>query len=75
MSLFFILVLPMILIVVLGMTYGGMNVARVGIADQDGGPLARDLAIRRAGKRIARLRASGPPSWSTSPTRAALIPP
>ena len=37
MSLFFILVLPMILIVVLGMTYGGMNAARVGIADEDGG--------------------------------------
>ncbi len=43
MSLFFILVLPMILIVVLGMTYGGMNAARVGIADEDGGPLASDL--------------------------------
>ena len=44
MSLFFILVLPMILIVVLGMTYGGMNVARVGVADEDGGPLAVELA-------------------------------
>ena len=44
MSLFFILVLPMILIVVLGMTYGGMSTARVGIADEDGGPLAADLA-------------------------------
>ena len=43
-SLFFILVLPMILIVVLGMTYGGMNAARVGVVDQDGGPLAVDLA-------------------------------
>ena len=44
MSLFFILVLPMILIVVLGMTYGGMSTARVGVADEDGGPLAADLA-------------------------------
>jgi ABC-2 type transport system permease protein len=44
MSLFFILVLPMILIVVLGMTFGGMSVARVGLVDQDGGPLAVDLA-------------------------------
>jgi ABC-2 type transport system permease protein len=43
MSLFFILVLPMILIVVLGMTYGGMNVVRVGVADEDHGPLAADL--------------------------------
>ncbi len=44
MSLFFVLVLPMILIVVLGMTYGGMSTARVGLADEDGGPLAADLA-------------------------------
>ena len=43
MSLFFILVLPMILIVVLGLTYGGMSAARVGVADEDGGPLAADL--------------------------------
>ena len=42
--LFFIVVLPMILIVVLGMTYGGMSAARVGVADEDGGPLAVDLA-------------------------------
>jgi ABC-2 type transport system permease protein len=43
MSLFFVLVLPMILIVVLGMTYGGMSTARMGVADLDGGPLASDL--------------------------------
>jgi linearmycin/streptolysin S transport system permease protein len=43
MSLFFILVLPMILIIVLGMTYGGMSTARMGVADLDGGPLAADL--------------------------------
>ena len=44
MSLFFILVLPMILIIVLGMTYGGMSTVRMGVADLDGGPLATDLA-------------------------------
>jgi ABC-2 type transport system permease protein len=44
MSLFFVLVLPMILIVVLGMTYGGMSTARIGLADEDGGPLASNLA-------------------------------
>ena len=44
MSLFFTLVLPMILIVVLGMTYGGMSAARVGVADEDGGPLAVEVA-------------------------------
>jgi ABC-2 type transport system permease protein len=43
MSLFFILVLPIILIIVLGMTYGGMSTARMGVADLDGGPLAADL--------------------------------
>ncbi|HLO35973.1 MAG TPA: ABC transporter permease, partial [Candidatus Deferrimicrobium sp.] len=43
MSLFFILVLPMILIIVLGMTYGGMSTARMGVADLDGGPLASEL--------------------------------
>ncbi|HEX7471865.1 MAG TPA: ABC transporter permease [Candidatus Limnocylindrales bacterium] len=42
-GLFFIVVLPLILIVVLGMTYGGWNVARFGVAGADGGPLARDL--------------------------------
>jgi ABC-2 type transport system permease protein len=44
MGLFFIVVLPMILIVVLGFTYGGMNAVRVGVADEDGGPLALELA-------------------------------
>lgn len=43
MGLFFVVVLPIILIVVLGMTYGGMSAARVGVADPDGGPLARSL--------------------------------
>ncbi len=43
-GLFFILVLPMILIIVLGMTYGGQNTARVGLVDADGGPFAVDLA-------------------------------
>jgi linearmycin/streptolysin S transport system permease protein len=48
MSLFFILVLPMILIVVLGMTYGGMAATRVGVTDEDGGPLATDLTTAMA---------------------------
>jgi ABC-2 type transport system permease protein len=42
-GLFFIVVLPLILIIVLGMTYGGMNTARIGVAGADGGPLAADL--------------------------------
>ena len=72
MSLFFILVLPMILIVVLGMTYGGMNTARVGIADEDGGPLAVDLVAahdrdRASGSTSA---ASGPPMSCATPSNA-----
>ena len=43
MGLFFIVVLPMILVIVLGMTYGGMNTARVGVADQDAGALSTAL--------------------------------
>jgi ABC-2 type transport system permease protein len=43
MGLFFIVVLPMILVIVLGMTYGGMSAARVGVADEDGSPLASAL--------------------------------
>jgi ABC-2 type transport system permease protein len=43
-GLFFIVLLPMILIVVLGITYGGQGSARVGVADADGGPFARELA-------------------------------
>ena len=43
MGLFFIVILPMILVVVLGLTYGGMNAARVGIADQDGSSLSASL--------------------------------
>jgi len=51
MGLFFVVIFPLILIVVLGMTYGGMGAGRVGVTDADGGPLARDL--------VARLRVGG----------------
>jgi ABC-2 type transport system permease protein len=44
MGLFFIVVLPMLLVVVLGMTYGGMNMARIGIADQDRSPVSEALS-------------------------------
>jgi ABC-2 type transport system permease protein len=42
-GLFFIVVLPMILIVVLGITYGGQGVLRIGVADLDGSALSREL--------------------------------
>ncbi len=54
-GLFFIVLLPMILIVVLGITYGGQGSARVGLTDADGGPLARELATDIAATTDARI--------------------
>ena len=42
-GMFFIIILPMILIVVLGITYGGQGVLRIGVADLDGSALSREL--------------------------------
>jgi ABC-2 type transport system permease protein len=42
-GLFFVIVLPLILVIVLGITYGGFNSARIGLVDGDGGALATDL--------------------------------
>jgi ABC-2 type transport system permease protein len=42
-GLFFILLMPLILIVVLGLTYGGMSTGRVGLVDGDHGTFATDL--------------------------------
>jgi ABC-2 type transport system permease protein len=42
-GMFFIVVLPMILIVVLGITYGGQGSVRVGVADGDGSSLSSAL--------------------------------
>ena len=55
-GLFFILLLPMILIVVLGITYGGQGSARVGVTDADGGPFARELATDIAATTEARIQ-------------------
>jgi ABC-2 type transport system permease protein len=43
-GLFFIVLMPMIIIVTLGITYGGQGSVRVGVADADGGPFAVELA-------------------------------
>jgi ABC-2 type transport system permease protein len=48
-ALFFSVLLPLILILVLGLTYGAGSSVRVGIADLDGGPLGRDLVQAIAG--------------------------
>lgn len=42
-ALFFSVLLPLILILVLGLTYGSGNSARIGLVDADGGPLATRL--------------------------------
>jgi ABC-2 type transport system permease protein len=42
-GLFFLLVLPMVLIIVLGLIYGGSGTGRVGVVDGDGTALSRDL--------------------------------
>jgi ABC-2 type transport system permease protein len=42
-ALFFSVLLPIILILVLGLTYGSQASARVGLLDQDGGPVAAQL--------------------------------
>jgi ABC-2 type transport system permease protein len=43
-ALFFSVLLPLILILVLGLTYGSGATVKVGLLDADGGPLATDLA-------------------------------
>ena len=43
MGLFFIVALPMILVIVLGVTYGGMSGTRIGVADADGTGLSAAL--------------------------------
>lgn len=58
-SLFFILVLPMILIIVLGMTYGGQGSARVGVVDADGGPFATELTANIAASQDLRIDLRG----------------
>jgi ABC-2 type transport system permease protein len=42
-GLFFIVLMPMIIIVTLGITFGGQGSVRVGVTDADGGPLAAVL--------------------------------
>lgn len=43
-GLFFMVLMPMIIIITLGITFGGQATVRVGIVDADGGPLAIELA-------------------------------
>ncbi|HEX9550600.1 MAG TPA: ABC transporter permease [Candidatus Limnocylindrales bacterium] len=63
-GLFFIIVLPMILIVVLGITYGGQGVLRIGIVDLDRSVLSRELldAIAPDADTRLELRTFGSPA-------------
>ena len=54
-GLFFIVVLPMILIIVLGITYGGQGVLRIGVADLDGSTLSGELVAAIAPTDASRL--------------------
>jgi ABC-2 type transport system permease protein len=42
-GLFFIILMPMVIIITLGITYGGQGSVRVGVTDQDQGPFAVEL--------------------------------
>lgn len=42
-GLFFIVLLPLIIIMALGLAYAGGGAIRIGVSDEDGGPLAADL--------------------------------
>jgi ABC-2 type transport system permease protein len=54
-GLFFIIVLPMILIIVLGITYGGQGVLRLGVADLDDSTLSGELVDAIAPTDTSRL--------------------
>lgn len=54
-GLFFIVILPMILIIVLGITYGGQGVLRIGVADLDDSALSRELVDAIAPTDASRL--------------------
>ena len=45
-NLFFLFVLPMLIILLLGAAFGNAQTARIGVLDRDGGPLARQFAAR-----------------------------
>jgi len=59
-SLFFIFLLPVILIVVLGMMYGGRSAPRLGIVAVDPGPLGKDLVSDlRTGEMLLEVKEFG----------------
>jgi ABC-2 type transport system permease protein len=54
-NVFFLFVLPMLIILLLGAAFGGGGRARIGVAGEDGGPLARQLATALAARESVRL--------------------
>lgn len=64
-GLFFIVLMPMIIIITLGITYGGQGSVGVGVTDADGGPLAVELVESIAAETgDARIEISRPASES-----------
>ena len=54
-NVFFLFVLPMLIILLLGAAFGGADRARIGVAGADGGPLARGLAARLDAQQSVRV--------------------
>ncbi len=54
-NLFFLFVLPMLIILLLGAVFGNAQTARIGVLDRDGGPLARQFTHALAARPSTRL--------------------
>jgi ABC-2 type transport system permease protein len=54
-NLFFLFVLPMLIILLLGAVFGNAQTARVGVLDRDGGPLAQQFTSALAARPSTRL--------------------
>jgi linearmycin/streptolysin S transport system permease protein len=54
-NIFFLFVLPMLIILLLGAAFGGAQTARIGVLDRDGGALARQFKTALAARPSTRL--------------------
>ena len=58
-NVFFLFVLPMLIILLLGSAFGGSDRARIGVVGGTGGPLARSLSSALAGQQNVRVERYG----------------
>jgi linearmycin/streptolysin S transport system permease protein len=58
-NVFFLFVLPMLIILLLGSAFGGSDRARIGVVGGAGGPLARSLSGALAAKQSVRVESYG----------------